>query len=246
MQHIIIAIPGRSNFKINAQVITVTTSWLSLSFTFAILRQMIKGDEAAESNSVLEVIGELEDEEMVQKEEKNKVLKEDTAVEWQWIQIMLTICPRVVTLALCISLVYVWPVNIFCISLFSTELLFWVLFMFDIFSDLDLEIRTLADLSELSRSGMKIIFTGVSLSLGFSVMLFLLEESPFDYISQCMCLVGENMVFILFWYFFTLDPDVWYHNAAITFVTVGTILPLITRYLHLKYQKGKKNISSRD
>ena len=112
--------------------------------------------------------------------------------------------------------------------------------MFDIFSDLDLEIRTLADLSELSRSGMKIIFTGVSLSLGFSVMLFLLEESPFDYIFQCMCLVGENMVFILFWYFFTLDPDVWYHNAAITFVTVGTILSLITRYLHLKYQKGKK------
>ena len=103
IQHIIISIPGRSNFKINAQVITVTTSWLSWSFTFAILRQMIKGDEETQSNSVLEVIGELEDEEMDQKEEKNKVWKEDTAVEWQWIQIMLTICPRVVTLALCIS-----------------------------------------------------------------------------------------------------------------------------------------------
>ena len=48
---------------------------------------------------------------------------------------------------------------------------------------------------------------------------------------------------ILFWYLFTLDPYVWYHNAAITFVTVGTILPLITRYLHLKFQKEKKNVT---
>ena len=79
--------------------------------------------------------------------------------------------------------------------------------MFDILSDLALEIRTLAELTELSHSGMKIIFTGVSLSLGFSVMLFRLEEIPFDNISRCICLVGENMVLIVISGFLSLSMD---------------------------------------
>ena len=160
---------------------------------------MIKIDEATEKDDVLEEIGELENEEMTQKGREEGHGSGHNAHNFSHLPQDCHPCP----VYICIPLVRQY----FCINYLSTQLVFWVLFMFDILSDLALEIRTLAELSELSHSGMKIIFTGVSLSFGFSVMLFLSEEIPFDNISRCICLVGENIVLIVISGFLSLSMD---------------------------------------
>ena len=248
-------------------MIAVLTSFLSLCFAFVMWRQAVeedamkKKDEALLGKDIIQEDGATEKEEMLEKgkvKEKEDVLEMEAAGKeslpemenvkekeemndenaeqkiWDWKDMLvdmvwniLSIGPRVIALALFASYQMYW---------------FWGLIGLQLIGSMLIFLPITCDRSVKFCQCTVCIATGLFIGLGtvFTMFVFLLVPF-FCYLLYWILMFTENTVMISLWYQWSSDLGLWYHDAALAFVTVGYVLSLIIiKCVHCSFYNKKR------